>query len=65
VFVASDDDTASTAVAALIERLGFAPVELGKMGEGGLLIQARAAPVANASSKIWPSRAERAAAVRG
>ena len=27
--------------AALIEQLGFAPVQLGKLAEGGLLVQAR------------------------
>jgi 8-hydroxy-5-deazaflavin:NADPH oxidoreductase len=41
VFVSSDHDEASATVAALVERLGFAPIELGKIGEGGLLIQAR------------------------
>jgi 8-hydroxy-5-deazaflavin:NADPH oxidoreductase len=41
VFVSSDHDEASAVVAALVERLGFAPIELGKVGEGGLLIQAR------------------------
>jgi 8-hydroxy-5-deazaflavin:NADPH oxidoreductase len=41
VFVSGDDDAASAAVAALVDRLGFAAVELGKIGEGGLLIQAR------------------------
>lgn len=41
VFISSDDEAASTAVAGLVDRLGFAPVELGKLGEGGLLIQAR------------------------
>ncbi len=41
VFVASDDDAASKTVAALVERLGFAPVELGRLDEGGLLVQAR------------------------
>ncbi|KQR78890.1 NADP oxidoreductase coenzyme [Burkholderia sp. Leaf177] len=41
VFVSSDDDAASTSVATLVDRLGFAPVELGKIGEGGLLVQAR------------------------
>jgi 8-hydroxy-5-deazaflavin:NADPH oxidoreductase len=41
VFVSSDDDSASATVAALADRLGFAPVELGKIGEGGLLVQAR------------------------
>ena len=41
VFVSSDDDAASAQVADLVDRLGFAPVELGKLGEGGLLVQAR------------------------
>lgn len=41
VFVASDDEPASASVAALVDRLGFAPVDLGKIGEGGLLVQAR------------------------
>jgi 8-hydroxy-5-deazaflavin:NADPH oxidoreductase len=41
VFVSSDDDAASASVTALVDRLGFAPVELGKIAEGGLLIQAR------------------------
>jgi 8-hydroxy-5-deazaflavin:NADPH oxidoreductase len=41
VFVASDHDEAGATVAALVDRLGFAPVELGTISEGGLLIQAR------------------------
>jgi len=41
VFLSSDDDAASASVAALVDRLGFAPIELGKLDEGGLLIQAR------------------------
>jgi predicted dinucleotide-binding enzyme len=41
VFVSSDDDAASSAVAALAHSLGFAPIELGKLAEGGLLVQAR------------------------
>jgi 8-hydroxy-5-deazaflavin:NADPH oxidoreductase len=41
VFVSSDDDAASALVAGLVDRLGFAPIELGKLGEGGLLVQAR------------------------
>ena len=32
---------ASASVAGLVDRLGFAPIELGKINEGGLLIQAR------------------------
>jgi 8-hydroxy-5-deazaflavin:NADPH oxidoreductase len=41
VFISCDDDAASASVVALVERLGFAPIELGKIGEGGLLVQAR------------------------
>jgi 8-hydroxy-5-deazaflavin:NADPH oxidoreductase len=41
VIISSDDDAASASVATLVERLGFAPIELGKIGEGGLLVQAR------------------------
>jgi hypothetical protein len=41
MFISSDDDAASASVAALVDRLGFAPIELGKIGEGGLLVQAR------------------------
>jgi 8-hydroxy-5-deazaflavin:NADPH oxidoreductase len=41
VFLASDDDGASANVAALAERIGFAPIQLGELSEGGLLVQAR------------------------
>jgi len=41
VFLASDDEGAAASVAALAEQLGFAPVNLGKLGEGGALVQAR------------------------
>jgi predicted dinucleotide-binding enzyme len=41
VFLASDDDDSVPPVAALAERLGFAPVPLGKLAEGGALVQAR------------------------
>ncbi|WDF76057.1 NADPH-dependent F420 reductase [Mucilaginibacter sp. KACC 22773] len=40
VFLASDDDSAATEIAALAENLGFAPVKLGGLSEGGLLVQA-------------------------
>ena len=40
VFLASDDDGAATEIGALAGRLGFAPVELGGLSEGGLLVQA-------------------------
>ena len=40
-FLSSDDDDAASQVAVLVEQLGFAPVMLGKLAEGGLLIQAR------------------------
>ena len=45
VFVASDHADASATVAALAESLGFAAIEVGKIAEGGRLIQARAALV--------------------
>ena len=41
VFLSSDDADASAAVAVLAKQLGFAPVELGKLGEGGALVHAR------------------------
>src|SRR5690606_14168451 len=41
VFLSSDDEDAAASVAALAERLGFAPVNLGKLEEGGALVQAR------------------------
>jgi len=45
VFVASDHADASATVADLAERLGFAAIEVGRIAEGGRLIQARAALV--------------------
>ena len=41
VFLASDDDGAAEEIGALAENLGFAPVKLGGLSEGGLLVQAR------------------------
>ncbi|NID14641.1 NADPH-dependent F420 reductase [Luteibacter yeojuensis] len=41
VFLASDDDDAATEVATLAEKLGFSPIQLGELSEGGLLVQAR------------------------
>jgi predicted dinucleotide-binding enzyme len=41
VFLSSDDEGAAETVAALAGQLGFAPVNLGKLGEGGALVQAR------------------------
>jgi hypothetical protein len=45
VFLSSDDEGATETVAALVKRLGYAPVSLGKIAEGGQLVQAR--------DKIW------------
>jgi 8-hydroxy-5-deazaflavin:NADPH oxidoreductase len=45
VFISSDHDDASAKVAGLAGELGFAPIEVGKIGEGGRLIQARNALV--------------------
>ena len=41
VFLASDDDGAAAEIGALAERLGFSPIQLGGLLEGGLLVQAR------------------------
>jgi predicted dinucleotide-binding enzyme len=40
VFLTSDDDRAAEEIAALAENLGFAPIKLGGLSEGGLLVQA-------------------------
>jgi predicted dinucleotide-binding enzyme len=41
VFLASDDDGAAAEIGALAENLGFAPIQLGGLSEGGLLVQTR------------------------
>jgi 8-hydroxy-5-deazaflavin:NADPH oxidoreductase len=41
VFLASDDDAAEAEIAALAQNLGFSPIKLGELSEGGLLVQAR------------------------
>jgi predicted dinucleotide-binding enzyme len=41
VFLSSDDEDATAPVAALAKQLGFAPVALGKLNEGGALVHAR------------------------
>jgi 8-hydroxy-5-deazaflavin:NADPH oxidoreductase len=41
IFLSSDDQSAANNVAKLVERLGFAPVWLGRLTEGGLLVHAR------------------------
>jgi 8-hydroxy-5-deazaflavin:NADPH oxidoreductase len=45
VFIARDYEDASAEVSQPAERLGFAPIQVGKIAEGGRLIQARAALV--------------------
>ena len=45
IFISSNHEEASAAVAALATKVGFAPIELGKIDEGGRLIQARNALV--------------------
>jgi predicted dinucleotide-binding enzyme len=40
-FLSSDNESVTAAVAALVEQLGYAPVDLGRIGEGGRLVQAR------------------------
>jgi predicted dinucleotide-binding enzyme len=41
VFLASDDDAAAEEIGTLTENLGFAPIKLGGLSEGGRLVQAR------------------------
>lgn len=41
VFLASDEEEAMAQIGDLAEALGFAPVKLGGLSEGGLLVQAR------------------------
>ena len=41
VFLSGDDAGATTEIAGLAEKLGFAPINLGGLSEGGLLVQAR------------------------
>jgi predicted dinucleotide-binding enzyme len=41
VFLSSDDENAIAPVEALAKQLGFAPVKLGKLNEGGALVHAR------------------------
>ena len=41
VFLSSDDEDAIAPVADLAKQLGFAPVKLGKLSEGGALVHAR------------------------
>lgn len=41
IFLSGDDDGSVTEVAKLVRALGFAPVSLGKIAEGGQLVQAR------------------------
>jgi len=40
VFLASDDDGAATETGELAKNLGFSPIQLGGLSEGGLLVQA-------------------------
>jgi len=41
VFLASDDDGAAAEIGALAENLGFSPIKLGGLSQGGRLVQAR------------------------
>jgi hypothetical protein len=41
VFLAGDDEDAATEIGTLAENLGFSPIQLGGLSEGGLLVQAR------------------------
>lgn len=41
VFLASDDKDAAAQIGELAEKLGFGPIQLGGLADGGLLVQAR------------------------
>jgi 8-hydroxy-5-deazaflavin:NADPH oxidoreductase len=41
VFLASDDEGAAAEIGGLAKQLGFAPIELGGLSDGGLLVHAR------------------------
>ena len=41
VFLASDDEDAAAEIGELAKHLGFSPIQLGGLSEGGLLVQAR------------------------
>lgn len=41
MFLTSDDDGAAEEIGALANNLGFSPIKLGGLSEGGLLVQAR------------------------
>jgi hypothetical protein len=41
VFLASDDDNAAMAIHLLAQNLGFSPIGLGGLSDGGMLVQAR------------------------
>jgi predicted dinucleotide-binding enzyme len=41
VFLASDDDAAEGEIGTLARNLGFSPIKLGGLSEGGMLVQAR------------------------
>jgi predicted dinucleotide-binding enzyme len=56
VFLSSDDEDAIAPVAALAKQLGFAPVKLGKLNEGGAWCTHAAALGASSSSRICSRR---------
>ncbi len=41
VFLASEDEGAAAEIGELAEKLGFAPIKLGGLSDGGLLVHAR------------------------
>ena len=41
IFLSGDDDQAVSAVSDIVRTLGFAPINLGRIAEGGRLVQAQ------------------------
>ncbi len=56
VFLSSDDEDAIAPVADLAKKLGFAPVKLGKLNEGGALVHARGRTWVDSSSRTCSRR---------
>ena len=56
VFLSSDDEDAIAPVADLAKQLGFAPVKLGKLNEGGALVHARGRTWGRSSFRICSRR---------
>lgn len=58
VFVSSNDDDASATIAAVATQLGFAPVELGKLNQGGTALHLIAGKLDSLLFQTWSGSAK-------